>query len=467
MAILDLKESKQTEAVARQRVWDLLEEKSLLEKRIKLKHDSWSLEKRSLKEALASARKENKRRSIVQAFEIAALRVSLGSCKQEALIFKLRLEGAVDEVEILSSRLKILNVLLQEKDVKFHEAGKKHIEIETQLKQRLDAAKSVDAIQQKAIDVSSLTELRRKHELEIQKLKKEKHIMSLKRKEEVSSLLKEKNFAWGQFKMMEDNYSLRLDVKRQELKCAEDALKQLEVMVDELQKAHDEKTAEVSTLQLNLRSAEEELLKLRDDISKLIRYGQDAYLTCCPSRNVLSKSITNIGEQRTMCSGDKVAKLLAEKEAALMKARKSADELRLENHNLLLLYADLEERLKAKQNMKQKPPRENMKDPAYRNLSADLEACAVNSVQRSPDACAELKRRKVLAIQGETFQEDASNAVEPSSKERNDELMISEQSHGRLLQQSVSARSDSMNNTRSTNSLFKLAFNVPKVIAGK
>ncbi|MCO5586440.1 hypothetical protein L7F22_040380 [Adiantum nelumboides] len=485
MAILDLQSSKQMQAVALEQASILLEEKKMLEEKLKLQHDLWMLDKQQLEQALIQTKKEHESSSVIQSYQIAALHVSLGSYRQDALMFKLRLEGAVDEVEILSSRLHILNVQLQEKDAKFSEAHDKYLQSEVHLKQSLAAGKSFHESYYQASNMDHLNEIKRKHELEMKNLKKEQCALSLKRKEEVSALLREKTFVWDQLKRMEDDFTSRLNTKKQELTCAEEALQKLELRVDDLQKAHDEKTVEATVLRINVQAAEAELLKLQEDLSQL-KPSEHVAINLDPT-NLVTKSAGLVSaishhEGQVLENGEGVLasddiqalKLLADKEEELKKTRKFMDELRLENQNLRLLYADLEEQLKEKQ----KPERlfrDNGKDATSRNLNADLEAVAINAIHQ------EAKRRRLLASescaqemslrqeQPTTANKDASNTMELSSQDPNNERKAidnGEQSFVRVSQESVESRPDTQSSTRVTkNRLFSSVFGIPKVVA--
>ncbi|MCO5606867.1 hypothetical protein L7F22_061058 [Adiantum nelumboides] len=491
MAILDLQSSKQMEAVALEQASILLEEKKMLEEKLKLQHDLWTLDKQQLEQALIQTKKEHESSSVIQSYQIAALHVSLGSYRQEALMFKLRLEGAVDEVEILSSRLHILNVQLQEKDATFSEAHDKYLQSEAHLKQSLAAGQSFHESHDQASNMHHLNEIKRKHELEMKNLKKEQCVLSLKRKEEVSALLREKTFVWDQLKRMEDDFTSRLNTKRQELKCAEEALQKLELRVDDLQKAHDEKTVEATVIRINMQAAEAELLKLREDLSQL-KPTEHVAIILDPT-NLVSKSAGLVSaishhEGQVLKNGEGVLasddiqalKFLADKEEELKQTRKFMDELRLENQNLRLLYADLEEQLKEKQ----KPERlfrDNGKDATSRNLNADLEAVAINAIQTSPKVCAEAKRRRLLASescaqemalrqeQPTTANKDASNTMELSSQNQKNERKAidnGEQNFVGVSQESVESRPNTQSSTRATkNRLFSSVFGIPKVVA--
>eukprot|EP00250_Pteridium_aquilinum_P024623 c29346_g1_i1 orf=112-1047(+) len=297
MAILDLQESKQSGAVALEQARILLEEKALLKEKLRVQHDLWDLEKQRLEEALVQTKKEHEGKNVAQAYDIAALHVSLGSQQQEALCFKLRLEGAVDEVELLSSRLQILHVQLQEKEGQICEVHERHLHREACLKQKLLAERPKDKTQQNVPNMRHLLdELKRKHELEVERLRNEQSALSLKRKQEVSALIREKNFVWDQLKRMEDDYLSRLDTKRQELKCAEETLQKLQMRVDELQQAHDEKTVEATVLRINVQSAEDELHKLWKDLAQLKpceQAGGDSELTGLVLNNAKGVALVN------------------------------------------------------------------------------------------------------------------------------------------------------------------------------
>lgn len=487
MAILDLQESKQTGAMALDLARMLLEEKVLLNEKLKVYHGCWSLEKRRLKEDLVQTKKEHEGKRIAQAYEIAALHVSLGCQQQEALCFKLRLEGALDEVELLFSRLGILHVQLQEKEVEIHEAHERHLQREVNLKRRLVVEKPTDGTQQDASKLLHIVnELKRKHVIEVDKLKNEQSITSSKRKQEISALIREKNFVWEQLKRMEDDYSSRLNAKKQELKCAEDTLQKLQVRMDELQRAHDEKTVELTVLRINVQAAEEEALKLREDLAQLKPSGQGcsiSELTCSLLRNANglamsceeANKVGGLGNKQELLASkdDQASKLLSEKEEELKKAKKLMDELRLENQNLRVLYADLEGQLKDKQKP-EKANREPAKDATTRNLTADLEAVAAAAAQTSVKACTELKRRKVLAR--ESCEEENPRTSDPATSILKEQILSNDEVKGTdnterssvcLLQQSLELKSELTSSVHLTkNRLFSSVFGIPKVLAG-
>ncbi|KAH7296967.1 hypothetical protein KP509_26G046800 [Ceratopteris richardii] len=493
MEILDLQESKQSEAMALERANLLLEEKTLLEQKLKLQNDFWELEKKRLQDALAKTMREQKKKDVFQAYEIAALHVSIGSHQQGALLLNLRFEGALDEVEILSSRLKILNVQLQEKDAQCREADKNYLQKEAQLKQSLSLVRHRNELQQQESILSHLDVLKKKNELEIEQLKKEQHKLNLKRKEEVSALLREKNFVWDQLKRMENGYTSSLDEKEQELRCAEEALKKLELRVDELQRAHDDKTVEATILRINIQTAEEELSRLRDELTKLNLKGQAGDFSFHPLKIPELNSMSSVEKQLALpnngnddadpcaegelkwTSGDDAARLLVEKEEELKRTRKLMDELRIENQNLQLLYADLEEQLKEQK--LGKVSHNNIKDPTFRSLNADLEAIAMDSQQTSLKASTELIKRKSpasepfvgeglsLKLQCQTnLDTDSSKIMEFTLKDVNDEVKASKQKYIHTSQKSADSIADLTTDNKRRSSLFSSAFNIPKVV---
>ena len=116
-------------------------------------------------------------------------------------------------------------------------------------------------------------EQQKKHEIEVQSLRSEQSNVCLMWKQEVSALMREKNFVWDQFKRMEDDYSTRISLSKRDLKAAEANLQRLQLRVEELQRAHDEKTVEATVLRINVQTAEEELCKLRKELLQLNQGG--------------------------------------------------------------------------------------------------------------------------------------------------------------------------------------------------
>ena len=116
-------------------------------------------------------------------------------------------------------------------------------------------------------------EQQKKHEIEVQSLRSEQSNICLMWKQEVSALMREKNFVWDQFKRMEDDYSTRISLSKRDLNAAEANLQKLQLRVEELQRAHDEKTVEATVLRINVQTAEEELCKLRKELLQLNQGG--------------------------------------------------------------------------------------------------------------------------------------------------------------------------------------------------
>lgn len=104
---------------------------------------------------------------------------------------------------------------------------------------------------------------------EVRKLKWEYENLASRNSAEVSALLAEQNFVWNQYKIMESNYSNKLNSKHVEVEQANEKIDNLLVGMEQLESLNNEKDDKIVKLKTDLAKMETETKKKNEEISRL------------------------------------------------------------------------------------------------------------------------------------------------------------------------------------------------------
>eukprot|EP00249_Psilotum_nudum_P021089 c27967_g1_i1 orf=539-1942(+) len=260
----------------------------------------------------------------------------------------------------------------------------------------------------------NLDDLQKKYNSEIDKLKCERHKVSSKHEQEILCLMRERNFVWDQLKRMEDHYMKSLRSKGVQLEASEKENAKLKLLLEEMQKGQDNKAVNLALLNGNDQESKEGVYQLEEKSLEMNETGSypainSLQVAIAPPSALANKPIVAVEcegalqqnnairsdipaskchQMETFENGNKVEVSFSQLDATmslasnvkedLKKATKAIDDLRLENQNLRILYADLEKQLKDTQQMP--GGRMTAKGTATRNLNAELDAVAEQNI---------------------------------------------------------------------------------------
>jgi hypothetical protein len=95
----------------------LQEENEILKQKLEIHMNLWDLDKQQMESDFFAAIQVHKRKASAQIYEKAKLKVSHGLQQQQEFVMKLKLEAALENVEVLQTKVKFLTALLQDSKV--------------------------------------------------------------------------------------------------------------------------------------------------------------------------------------------------------------------------------------------------------------------------------------------------------------------------------------------------------------
>ncbi|CAA0827055.1 cytomatrix protein-related, partial [Striga hermonthica] len=104
---------------------------------------------------------------------------------------------------------------------------------------------------------------------EVRKLKNEIEKCKLDKNSEITALLAEKKFVWHQLKKTEDDLKKEIKRKDEEVKCANEKLRQMVNTAEELQLSHENLKTNFARLEAESVQKSEEILRLCKEIKLL------------------------------------------------------------------------------------------------------------------------------------------------------------------------------------------------------
>ncbi|XP_057858926.2 uncharacterized protein LOC131067790 isoform X2 [Cryptomeria japonica] len=249
---------------SKQEISFLKEEREILSRKVNMQQTLLDAEHQYFQQRLQTNELMHKERELTQAYEIAKTNLLCGADLKDALLLKLKLDSALDDLEELQTRYEFLMLELKEEQVKAKALNKGSLEKEKEIQTQriLELEQRTRALQE------SLCNMEKDHVTEIAKVKDECKRISSLRKNEVSALLREKDFVWNQLKRMEEDYGNHLKRKTEQLQDASENIEKLRIAMDELQKANNEKDVELTVMKVELGEKEREVQALKENVSK-------------------------------------------------------------------------------------------------------------------------------------------------------------------------------------------------------
>lgn len=249
-ALVHMLQTQQTQ------VESLAKERKLLEDRIKFQYDRWLSDVHSLQDQIAQMEMKFTVQEKERLVEAAKSDLLMGLKKREVSLCKLKLESTDDElvdfkvlIDFLSHECLDPNGISKVGDKEKGSRGDNNLKSVKTTKEEEQCAKRLEG--------------------EVRKLKWEYENLASRNSAEVSALLAEQNFVWNQYKIMESNYSNKLNSKHVEVEQANEKIDNLLVGMEQLESLNNEKDDKIVKLKTDLAKMETETKKKNEEISRL------------------------------------------------------------------------------------------------------------------------------------------------------------------------------------------------------
>ncbi|WCJ35100.1 cytomatrix protein-related [Euphorbia peplus] len=223
-----------------QRLEDLLEERKILEDRIKTQQDRWVSDVRLCTDHIAQLKDSLTEKDMENSLLSAKSDLMVGLKRRDASILKLKLGKSEDELADFKVGFDYLTHILQkDKTDKEKEEGR-----QSNLK-----SKKLDS--------------------KIKRLKLEYAKLSSEKNSEVSALLKEKTFIWNQYNVLESDLTDKLKSKESEISRANDKIAEVLARAEQLQSSNDQKDEMIGSLRHKVTKLEVDRDKFKEEVSRL------------------------------------------------------------------------------------------------------------------------------------------------------------------------------------------------------
>lgn len=253
-ALVHMLQTQQTQ------VESLAKERKLLEDRIKFQYDRWLSDVHSLQDQIAQMEMKFTVQEKERLVEAAKSDLLMGLKKREVSLCKLKLESTDDELVDFKVLIDFLS----------HECLDPNDDYQGISKVGDKEKGSRGDNNLKSVKTSKEEEQCAKRlEGEVRKLKREYENLASRNSAEVSALLAEQNFVWNQYKIMESNYSNKLNSKHVEVEQANEKIDNLLVGMEQLESLNNEKDDKIVKLKTDLAKMETETKKKNEEISRL------------------------------------------------------------------------------------------------------------------------------------------------------------------------------------------------------
>ncbi|KAH7523508.1 hypothetical protein FEM48_Zijuj06G0018900 [Ziziphus jujuba var. spinosa] len=224
----------------------LAKERKILEQRLRMQHDNWVSDVRLLEDQISQMKGDFVTQKISGSLEAAKSEFVIGLKEREAFLNKIRLEYADNELDDLKALFNLMSNKLSDQEI-----GGSDKDIRS-LKNTKDGK-----------------HLSNRPESEVTRLKQEYEKLALEKNSEVSALLAEKQFVWNQYKIMEDNYTIKLNNKSSEVDAAKGKVQELLASMEQLQSSNNEKDDRIARLTSEVAKMNDESNKLKEETFRL------------------------------------------------------------------------------------------------------------------------------------------------------------------------------------------------------
>ncbi|XP_065880245.1 uncharacterized protein [Euphorbia lathyris] len=222
----------------------LLDERKILEDRIKTQQERWVSDVRLCTDQISQMKDFLMEKDMANSLLSAKSALMIGLKHREASLLKLKLEQTEDELTDFKAGFDYLSHILQKNS---NETDKEKEE-GTQSNLKSSASRTGN---------------------EVKRLKLEYEKLSSEKNSEISALLKEKSFIWNQYSVLESDLTDKLKSKESEINLANNKIAKVLANAEQLQSCNDQKDEMIGSLRSKVAELEVDRDKLKEEICRL------------------------------------------------------------------------------------------------------------------------------------------------------------------------------------------------------
>ncbi|XP_022996983.1 uncharacterized protein LOC111492049 isoform X1 [Cucurbita maxima] len=227
----------------------LIEERKLLEDRIRMQHDRWSSDTRLYEDLVCQLQADLVLRDKQRSLEASKLDLNMSLKQRESFLCQVISDQTNNELQDFKELFILLSTKIS--DPSFQDVSSRS---------SLQTGKS----NEKTRNSKAL-------KIEVQRLQKAYEKLASERSSEVTALLAEKTFVWNQYSIMENDYESKLRHNLTEVELACTKIENLLANMEQLQSLNIEKDCTIAALESQLEKTEVDSRKLNDEISRISR----------------------------------------------------------------------------------------------------------------------------------------------------------------------------------------------------
>ncbi|KAG7029437.1 hypothetical protein SDJN02_07776 [Cucurbita argyrosperma subsp. argyrosperma] len=225
----------------------LIEERKLLEDRIRMQHDRWSSDTRLYEDLVYQLQADLVLRDKQRSLEASKLDLNMSLKQRESFLCQVISDQTNNELQDFKELFILLSTKISDPS-------------DVSSRSSLQTGKS----NEKTRNSKAL-------KIEVQRLQKAYEKLASERSSEVTALLAEKTFVWNQYSIMENDYESKLRQNLTEVELARTKIENLLANMEQLQSLNIEKDCTIAALESQLKKTEVDSRKLNDEISRISR----------------------------------------------------------------------------------------------------------------------------------------------------------------------------------------------------
>ncbi|XP_022996984.1 uncharacterized protein LOC111492049 isoform X2 [Cucurbita maxima] len=225
----------------------LIEERKLLEDRIRMQHDRWSSDTRLYEDLVCQLQADLVLRDKQRSLEASKLDLNMSLKQRESFLCQVISDQTNNELQDFKELFILLSTKISDPS-------------DVSSRSSLQTGKS----NEKTRNSKAL-------KIEVQRLQKAYEKLASERSSEVTALLAEKTFVWNQYSIMENDYESKLRHNLTEVELACTKIENLLANMEQLQSLNIEKDCTIAALESQLEKTEVDSRKLNDEISRISR----------------------------------------------------------------------------------------------------------------------------------------------------------------------------------------------------
>lgn len=237
----------------------LVNERKLLEDRIKMQHERWIADIRLYEDHISQMKDDLLLQDMERSLQTSKSDLLTGMKQSELYLCRLKIEHSEAELEDFKS---FFDDLISHRNSNPQDSS---------LRSASEPAQANGGRESGLSACGNTDEARRSKALEgeVRRLRCEYEKLASEKSLEVSALVAEKKFVWNQYNVIQDDFSSKLETKQLELERAHLKVEKLLATLEQLQSSNNEKDGVIATLRNQMGKMETDSCKLKDEISRL------------------------------------------------------------------------------------------------------------------------------------------------------------------------------------------------------